>query len=119
MRILVWIGKMVVSSGFIWAGCMKLFQSAEKLGEMWPWTIDSPKLVVFTGMADLVVGLALLIPFRPKLTIYASYAAIAQMIAAATFHILRGEARLIGINVFFGLLLVFVIWGESRKKGEH
>lgn len=119
MRILVGIGQVMLSLSFVWAGCMKLFQSTEKLGEMWPWTSENPKLVLVTGIADLVVGIGVLLPFllriRPQLSVYACYAAILQMIAAAAFHIFRGEVGQIGVNVFFALLAMFIIWGEWRK----
>jgi hypothetical protein len=37
------------------------------------------------------------------------------MISAAVFHISRGEASLIGMNIFFLLLAAFVAWGRSKK----
>lgn len=119
MRVLVWIGQVILSLSFIWAGFTKLFQSPEELAEMWPWTAENPTLVLATGIADLLVGVGVLLPsllrIRPQLAVYASYVAVVQMIAAAAFHILRGEVGLIGINVFFGLLAVFVVWGGQRR----
>jgi len=37
------------------------------------------------------------------------------MITAALFHIIRGEAAQTGINVFFALIALFIVWGRSVK----
>lgn len=119
MRILIWVAQVVLSVSFVWASGMKLLQPAQKLVEMWPWTAECPILVLVTGIADLLVGLGVLLPslfrIRMQLVVYAAYAAIVQMFAATAFHIVRGEVELIGINVFFGLLAVFIVLGNRRN----
>jgi putative oxidoreductase len=72
--------------------------------------------VKLTGILDLLAGLGLVLPglfrIQPKLTVYAAYGIIALMIAASIFHISRGEASLIGVNIFFLAVAAFVAWGR-------
>lgn len=93
MNIILWIAQLVLAAGFIWAASMKLFERAEVLAAMWPWTAGNYELAKLTGVADLLAGLGLVLPalFRilPKLTVYAASGAILLMIVAAGwFHCL-------------------------------
>lgn len=119
LNILLWIAQFTLAVGFIWASAMKLFQAAETLAEMWPWAAAHPGLVKFTGILDLLAGIGLVLPsllrIYPQLTIYAAYATIALMVAASIFHISRGEASQIGINIFFAALALFIAWGRQAK----
>ena len=118
MNIILWTAQILLAISLIWAAAMKLFQSPEKLAEMWPWTADNIKLVKFTATLDLLAGLGLILPafFQiPKMTVYAAYGIILLMIAASIFHITRGEASLIGINIFFAFLAAFIAWGRQKK----
>jgi hypothetical protein len=119
LHIFLWIAQALLAASLIWASGMKLFQSPEKLAEMWPWTAENPTLVKLTGVLDLLAALGFvllgLLRIQPKLTIYAAYATIALMVAASIFHITRGEASLIGVNIFFAVLAGFIAWGRSKK----
>lgn len=119
MNVILWIAQVILAVGFIWAAAMKLFQPADKLAAMWPWTADHAGLVKFTGVLDLLAGIGLVLPaalrIQPKLTIYAAYGTIALMIAASAFHIVRGEASQIGMNIFFAVMAVFIAWGRQMK----
>ena len=42
--------------------------------------------------------------------------ALIIVISASVFHISRGEASLIGMNIFFLLLAAFVAWGRSKRS---
>lgn len=86
---------------------------------MLPWALDNPGLLKFTGIIDLLGGIGIVLPaalkIQPKLTVFAAYGTIALMIAASIFHISRGEASLIGMNIFFFILAAFVVWGRTKK----
>lgn len=114
----VWIAQLVLASSLVWASYMKLLYPKEVLAAMWLWTADHPELAQFTGLADLIVGLGLIVPhlfrIRRKLTVYAAFATVGLMLAASLFHILRGESSQIGPNFFF---LAAAAWvGYSRQK---
>jgi uncharacterized membrane protein YphA (DoxX/SURF4 family) len=116
--IMLWIAKIILALSFIWAASLKLFQSIEKLSAMWPWTAQIPSVLVrFTGIIDLLGGIGIIAPallsLNPKLTRITAYAIIVLMICAAIFHICRGEASHIGINVSFALLAFFIAWGRK------
>jgi hypothetical protein len=119
LNILLWTAQIILATGFAWAAFMKLFQPAEKLAAMWPWTAANPGLVKLTGVLDLLAGIGLILPallhIQPKLTVFAAYGTILLMIAASIFHIARGEASQIGINVFFAAVAAFIVWGRGRK----
>ena len=76
-------------------------------------------LLKFTGIVEILGALGIILPatlrIQPKLTIFAAYGIIALMISASIFHISRGEASLIGMNIFLLLLAVFVAWGRWKK----
>ena len=86
---------------------------------MLPWAQDKPGLLTLTGIIDLLGGIGIILPaalkIQPKLSVFAAYGTIALMIAASVFHISRGEASLIGMNIFFLILAVFVGWGRTKK----
>lgn len=115
INILVWIAQGLLAVIFIWAGSMKLFKPE---GLPFPWVKSHPGLVVITGMIDLLGGLGITLPaalqIRPRLTIFAAYGIVALMISAMVFHISRGEANSIGVNIFMLFLAVFVAWGRRK-----
>ncbi|WP_439581900.1 DoxX family protein [Dyadobacter bucti] len=119
MNITLWTAQVILAATFFWAAYMKLAQPAEQLATMWPWTKNNEMLVTLSGIADLLAAIGLILPgmFRmlPQLTIYACTGILALMAAAIIFHVNRGEASQIGINIFLAVLAVFVVWGRSRK----
>jgi hypothetical protein len=119
LNIFLWIAQLLLAITLAWASAMKLFQPADKLAEMWPWTADNVVLVKLTGMLDLLGAAGLVLPgllrIQPKLTTYAALGVIALMIAASIFHISRGEGSQIGVNIFVAVIAVFIVWGRARK----
>ena len=117
-NILLWIIQVLLSLSFFWSAWMKLFLPADQLATMWPWTGDYPGLTKLTGVVDLLIGLGLVLPMLlrilPVLTLYAAYATIALMLVATAFHIVRGEASSIGVNVVFLVLAVVIARGRRN-----
>lgn len=119
MNISLWAAQGILALLFIWAAYTKLFQPLEEAAKMLPWAKDNPGLVKLTGIVELLAVLGLILPsalrIQPKLTVYAAYGIIALMISASIFHISRGEASLIGMNIFILLIAAFVAWGRTKK----
>ena len=119
LNIALWVAQALISLTLIWAGYTKLFQPIEETAKMLPWALDNPGLLKLTGIVDLLGGVGIVLPaairIQPKLTVFAAYGTIALMIAASVFHISRGEASLIGMNVFFLVLASFIAWGRTKK----
>ncbi|WP_417940348.1 DoxX family protein [Flavobacterium sp. RS13.1] len=119
LNITLWIAQALIALTLIWGAYAKLLQPIEETAKMLPWALDNPGLVKFTGIIDLLGGLGIILPaalrVQPKLTVLAAYGVIVLMIVASVFHISRGEASLIGMNIFFLVLAVFVAWGRTKK----
>jgi len=119
MNIILWIAQVFVAAGFIWVAAIKLFQPIEKIAAMWPWTGEVPSLMVrLLGVVDLLGGLGLILPsllhIKPRLTAFTAIAIIALMVCAGIFHIARGEAAVIGVNIFFAVIAAFIAWGRLK-----
>lgn len=115
-NVILWTAQVILALTLTWAGFMKIF-APEQLP--FPWVKDNPGLVLITGIVDLLGGIGIVSPallrIQPRLTIYAAYGIIALMIVASIFHILKGEARDIGFNIFMAALSVLVAWGRKSK----
>lgn len=119
LNVLIWIAQGLIALSLLWAAYAKLLQPIEETAKMLPWAKDNPGLLKITGFIDLLGGLGIILPaalrIQPKLTVFAAYGIIALMIAASCFHIFRGEASLIGMNIFFLLLAALVALGRTKK----
>jgi uncharacterized membrane protein YphA (DoxX/SURF4 family) len=116
----LWVAQSISASSLVWSGWIKMFQAAGEVAAMWPWAGEVPAaLLKFTGAADLLAAAGLILPvlfsIRPRLTPIAAVAVIIMMICAAVFHITRGEASQIGINIVFAFIAAFIAWGRFRE----
>jgi uncharacterized membrane protein YphA (DoxX/SURF4 family) len=119
-NITLWVLQVVLAASFVWAASMKLFSPIDKLSAMWPWTAQvSLALLHFTGIIDLAAGLGLVLPallrIQPKLTPIAAVATVVLMVCATIFHVSRGEASVIGANIFFAVDAAIIAWGRFKK----
>jgi hypothetical protein len=119
LNILLWVAQGMLALLFLWAAYTKLLQPIEETAKMLPWAADNPFLVKLTGFVELLGALGLLLPaalrIQPGLTILAAYGTVALMATAIVFHITRGEASLIGMNIFFMLIAFFIVWGRTSR----
>lgn len=120
MHITLWLAQVVLAIVLGWAASMKLFQPIEKLSAMWPWTGQIPVLLVkLSGIVDLIGAIGLILPalvrIKPQLTPIAALGIIVLMVCASIFHIARGEASGIGVNIVFALIAAFIAWGRLTK----
>lgn len=119
LNIGLWIAQVLLALTLLWGAYAKLFTPIEDLAQMMPWVKGNNSLVLLTGIVDLLGGLGLILPaalrFKPQLTTYAAYGVALLMVLATVFHISRGEAAVIGFNIFVLILALFVAWGRSKK----
>ncbi|GLB53946.1 membrane protein [Neptunitalea chrysea] len=119
LNVVLWTAQGLISLTLIWAAYAKLIQPIEETAKMLPWALDNPGLLKLTGIIDLLGGIGIILPaafkIQQKLSVFAAYGTIVLMIAASIFHISRGESSLIGMNIFFLILAVFVVWGRTKK----
>lgn len=118
LNLIIWGVQSLIAITMLWASGMKLFQPTEKLALMWPWVANHAVLVKFTGIVDLLGGIGIILPtilrIRPKVTVITALAIVVLMFCATIFHISRGEASSIAINVVFALMAGFVAWGRTH-----
>jgi hypothetical protein len=116
-NVALWILQSLLAATLLWAASVKLFMPADKLAVMWPWTVESRKLVIVTGTLDGLAGLGLILPgllnIMPKLTVYAAIGTHLLMVAAMIFHVCRGESSQIGINVVIAVICLLIAWGRG------
>lgn len=120
VHITLWVAQVLLAAMFLMSGFMKASTPLEKLSAMVPWTNDVPlALVRFIGTVELLGGLGLLLPsllrIKPFLTVLAAIGLAIIMLLAIPFHISRGETSVIGMNVLFMLIALFIAWGRWKK----
>lgn len=104
---------------FFFAFYAKLLQPVEETAKTMPWVAEQPMLATIAGLADLLGALGLILPaalrIKPALTTMAAYGGVLLMLAGMVFHLMRGEAEVIGLNVILIALLAVIIWGRTKK----
>ncbi|HEY8608362.1 MAG TPA: DoxX family protein [Noviherbaspirillum sp.] len=120
IRITLWVAQFIVAAMFIMSGFMKLFTPIPELAQMMPWAGQYPTWFVRgIALVDLAGGIGILLPaltrIKPNLTVFAALGCAVLQVFAIVFHLSRGEAMVVPVNVVLLGLSVFVFWGRSRK----
>jgi putative oxidoreductase len=119
LNIALWVAQALISLALVWGAYAKLLQPIEETAKMLPWALENQGLLKFTGIVDLLGGLGIVLPaalrIQPRLTVFAAYGIIVLMVLGSIFHVSRGEAPLIGMNIFILLIAVFIAWGRIKK----
>lgn len=88
---------------FLWGAWMKLGMPLEEAVKIAPWVAAHPGLARFTGVVDLMGGLGIVLPallrIRPRLSVLAAVGIIVLQLLAMGFHLMRGEAMVLPMNV--------------------
>ena len=119
LNITLWIAQILLALFFL-SGTIMKFMPIPKISAVMPWMGQLPPVEVrLLGIVDLLGALGLILPaalkIKPILTPWAAIGIIALMICAINFHISRGEASIIGANIFAIVIAVFIAWGRFRK----
>ncbi len=120
LHIALWVAQILLALLFLMGARMKFMTPIEELAAQMPWMGQvSPVFLKFTGVLDALAGIGLIFPallrIKPILTPWAAVGAAALMVCATVFHVSRGEASVIGLNVVAALMAVFVAWGRFVK----
>ena len=114
----LWTAQVLLALFFLLAGYTKLTTPVDALAQSIPWTADHPGLAPWTGLADLLGGLGILLPaltrVMPRLTPLAAMGLVLLQVLALFFHLSRGETAVMPLNVVLIALAGFVWWGRSR-----
>lgn len=120
MGIALWAVQILLAGMFGMAGFMKSTVPIVELSKTMAWAADVPMwLVRFIGISELSAAFGLILPaatrIKPVLTPLAASGLIVIMILASAFHLSRGEAQFVPMNLILGLLAAFVAWGRFAK----
>lgn len=119
MKILLWIVQILLAVAFAFFGFAKLATPIDELGAQMEWVLNvSPALVRFIGIVEVAGAIGLILPMLlrilPILTPLAGVGLAIVMLAAALFHLNRGEFGNIVFNVVLFVLATFVAYGRWK-----
>lgn len=114
----LWFAQGGLAFFLLWGAYMKLGMPVAEAAKMAPWVAEQPGLATFTGVVDLLGGLGILLPgllrIRPRLSVWAAVGILALQVLAMGFHLMRGEAMALPMNIVLLALAGFVLWGRTR-----
>lgn len=104
LHIALWVTQVVLAVFFLLAGINHGFVAIEEAARNSPWITGIPvALARFIGFAELAGAIGLVLPSAtrtaPWLTSLAAVGLALVMGLAVPFHIIRGEANVIGVNI--------------------
>ena len=117
MNVALWILQVLLGAFFVFHAFIMLRPSPERLQSGMKYVLEMPTgLRVFSGVAEGLAGLALVLPPLFKvltwLTPLAALGLVVLMLGAIVFHLTRREYPNIGLNTFLGVLAAVVAWGR-------
>jgi len=118
MHVILWIAQVALAA-FMITGALLKFMPIEQIAAMMPWTGQLPPLMVrLLGFVDLLGALGLILPallhIKPQVTPWTATGVIVLMLCAIIFHVSRGEAAVIGVNIVTAFIALFIAWGRFK-----
>jgi hypothetical protein len=121
-NVAIWVGQALLAALYLMAAYMKGLMPIPDLAAMgmtWApgapvWLVRGIALMEFLGAIGVILPAATRI--MPKLTVWAAAGLLAIQALAIPFHVIRGEANLLGFNLIYVALALFVLWGRARKS---
>jgi uncharacterized membrane protein YphA (DoxX/SURF4 family) len=120
LSVALWIAQVLLAAFFLMAGVQHGLRPVADAAVNSPWIRDVPlPLLRFIGIAELAGGVGVILPallrIRPGLTSLSALGLAVIMLLAIPFHVMRGEARFVGMHAVVAAVALFVAWG--RRKG--
>jgi putative oxidoreductase len=118
LNTLLWVLQIFMGLYFVGIGIAH-FIVPPGLPALMGWMYElSPALHTFSGAAEILGGLGLIIPsvsrIKPKLSAYAAFGLALVMVGASFWHIQRGEFSNMGMNIVLIAITSFI--GYRRLK---
>ncbi|MCS5734437.1 DoxX family protein [Herbiconiux daphne] len=115
MLIAYWIVAGLLALFYLYSGGSKLLQSRERLQPMMHWVERAPMAGVRTiGALEVLAAIGLIVPpltgIAPWLALAAAVGLVLLQIGAIALHLVRGEARQLGINIGALVAAAVTIW---------
>ena len=120
MNIVLWILQVLMGVYFVGVGVTH-FIIPPGLPAQMSWMYElTPALHWFSGTAEILGGLGLILPglakIQTRLTHLAAAGLVLVMLGATVYHLQRGEFQNIAFNVVLALILGFIAYGRWRLK---
>jgi hypothetical protein len=125
LNVALWAAQALLCAFFAAAGYAHGLRPFEDVVRAAPWAVDVPRaLLTFISVAELAGAIGVVVPWltgiKPMLTPLAAAGLGLLMVLAMSFHLVRGEAHIIGIHVSVLAIAAFVVWGRTRRSaGER
>jgi len=118
MNSVLWVLQVLLAIYFFFTGLVHFTLPATLPAQMgWMYEL-SPGLHWFSGTAEILAAIGLVLPgvtkIAPRLTAWAALGLVLVMIGAAVWHLQRGEVVNIGMNALLAVLSAFVAYGRWR-----
>ncbi|MDB4985669.1 MAG: putative integral rane protein [Myxococcaceae bacterium] len=113
----MWIAQAALACFFAVMACLKLMLPAERLIELMAWAASVPlPLVRALGVCELLAAIAVAAPAvtrAPQRVVgVTAVFLLTLMMSAAVVHLVRGEPRMLMVNLTVAALAAFVAWGR-------
>ncbi len=118
MNILLWVLQVFFGVYFTAIGVMHFIVPPGLPAQMaWMYEL-SPGLHAFSGLAEILGGLGLILPglfkIQTRLTYFAGFGLVLVMLGAIGYHFQRGEFSNIMFNVVLALISGFIAYGRWK-----
>lgn len=119
-NIAIWAGQIALAALYAMGAWFHFLpaEEAAKMGAVWMSQVPIA-LPRFIGLMEVLGVIGLILPaatrIMPHLTVWAAAGLLAIQVLAIPFHLIRGEAGVVGFNLIYVALAVFVLWGRARK----
>jgi DoxX-like family len=115
MTVAYWIVAALLALVYLYAGGLKVLRSPDQLRPMMGWIDTLPlRLIRSIGALEVLGALGLILPpltgIAPALALAAAIGFLLIQAGAISLHLRRGEARLIGFNIFLLVLAGVALW---------
>jgi putative oxidoreductase len=120
MRAALWSVQLLLALFALLAGVNHALRPLDDAARTAPWTASIPPILVrLIGWSELAAAIGLVLPaatrILPGLTPLAAAGLATIMALAIPFHVMRGEANVIGMQIVVIVLCFFVAWGRLGR----
>ena len=110
-----WVVAGLLAVFYLYSGGIKVVQSREQLRPMMTWVDDLPLPAVRAiGVVEVLGAVGLILPpllgIAPALALAAAIGLLVLQVAAAAFHLSRGEKDNIGLNLGLVVVTGALVW---------
>ncbi|MDB4973651.1 MAG: hypothetical protein JWN48_1992 [Myxococcaceae bacterium] len=121
LHVSVGMGQMLLASFFAGMAALKLLIEPERLVELMSWTEPLPLPLIRTlGAIELLGAILVTVPAvtrtPQRIVGGAALGFLTLMASGLVIHLVRGELRMILVNLVVGALAAFVAWGRLMHE---